>query len=117
MVLHQTLSVIVQEGGARADRLFRLLCGAGPLSELGKSDYVELLRAMASPEQRLIEQASDGTIMLGEVGERLTSARDFYAIFPTDEEWRLVSGGRTLGTIPISNAVGVGAVISFAGQR
>ncbi|MFD2053660.1 DEAD/DEAH box helicase [Mesorhizobium calcicola] len=117
VVLHQTLSVIVQEGGARADRLYRLLCGAGPLSALDKTDYVELLRTMASPEQRLIEQAPDGTIMLGEIGERLTSARDFYAIFSTDEEWRLVSGGRTLGTIPVSNPVGVGAVISFAGQR
>ncbi|WP_246679353.1 DEAD/DEAH box helicase [Mesorhizobium sp. B1-1-6] len=117
VALHQTLSVIVQDGGARADRLFRLLCGAGPLSALDKTDYVELLRSMASPEQRLIEQAPDGTIMLGEVGERLTSARDFYAIFSTDEEWRLVSGGRTLGTIPISNPVGAGSVISFAGQR
>ncbi|TPJ54729.1 DEAD/DEAH box helicase [Mesorhizobium sp. B2-6-4] len=117
VVLHQTLSVIVQEGGARADRLYRLLCGAGPLSALDKTDYVELLRTMASPEQRLIEQAPDGTIMLGEIGEQLTSARDFYAIFSTDEEWRLVSGGRTLGTIPVSNPVGVGAVISFAGQR
>ncbi|MFB9980162.1 DEAD/DEAH box helicase [Mesorhizobium kowhaii] len=117
VALHQTLSMIVQEGGARADRLFRLLCGAGPLSALDKTDYVELLRSMASPEQRLIEQAPDGTIMLGAIGERLTSARDFYAIFSTDEEWRLVSAGRTLGTIPVSNPVGVGAVISFAGQR
>jgi ATP-dependent Lhr-like helicase len=117
VALHQTLSMITQEGGARADRLFEMICSAGPLSMLRKGDYVELLRGMASPEQRLLEQAPDGTIMLGEIGERLTASRDFYAIFSTDEEWRLVSGGRTLGTIPISNPVGVGVVISFAGQR
>ncbi|MEO3998901.1 DEAD/DEAH box helicase [Mesorhizobium sp. CAU 1732] len=117
VALHQTLSVVTQEGGARADRLFDIICSAGPLSALRKGDYVELLRGMASPEQRLLEQAPDGTIMLGEIGERLTASRDFYAIFSTDEEWRLVSGGRTLGTIPISNPVGVGVVIAFAGQR
>ena len=117
VALHQTLSMITQEGGARADRLFEMICSFGPLSVLRKADYVELLRSMASPEQRLLEQAPDGTIMLGEIGERLTASRDFYAIFSTDEEWRLVSGGRTLGTIPVSNPVGVGVVIAFAGQR
>lgn len=117
VALHQTLSVIAQEGGAKPDRLFATVCSIGPLSALGRSDYVELLRFMASPEQRLLEQAPDGTIMLGEKGEWLTASRDFYAIFTTDEEWRIVSGGHTLGTIPLSNPVGVGAVIIFAGQR
>ncbi|HWW46857.1 MAG TPA: DEAD/DEAH box helicase [Xanthobacteraceae bacterium] len=117
VVLHQILSVITQLGGVRADRLYDTICGPGPLSTFAKRDFVDLLRSMAEPEHGLIEQAPDGTIMLGEAGERLTSSRDFYAIFPTDQEWRLVTGGRTLGTIPISNAVGVGVIIAFAGQR
>jgi ATP-dependent Lhr-like helicase len=117
VILHQILSIITERGGARADRLYRSICGAGPLSVLDKADFVELLRAMASQESRLIEQAPDGTIMLGEVGEILTRGRDFYAIFQSDEEWRLVNGGRTLGAIPIANAVGVGSLLAFAGQR
>lgn len=117
VVLHQTLSLITQLGGARADRLYAIACGAGPLAAFTKTDYIALLRAMAAPELALIEQAPDGTIMLGKEGERLTAARDFYAIFATDQEWKLVTGGRTLGTIPISNPVGVGGIVSFAGQR
>jgi ATP-dependent Lhr-like helicase len=109
--------VIAQEGGAKAGALYQVLCSSGPLSSLTKADYAQLLRGMASTEHRLVEQAPDGTIMLGEQGERLTASRDFYAIFSTDEEWRLVSSGRTLGTIPISNPVGVGVVIAFAGRR
>ena len=50
VVLHQTLSIIVERGGSRADRLYDAICGAGPLSALRKSDYVELLRSMASSE-------------------------------------------------------------------
>jgi ATP-dependent Lhr-like helicase len=117
VVLHQTLSIIAERGGERAERLYRSVCGAGPLRVFEQADYVELLRGMASPESRLIEQARDGTIMLGEEGEALTQARDFYAIFQTDEEWRLVSAGRVLGTIPIINAVGVGSMVIFAGRR
>lgn len=117
VVLHQTLSIIAEKGGARADGLYRTICGSGPLSMLDKNDYVELLKSMAGTEAQLIEQAPDRTLMLGEQGERLASSREFYAIFSSDEEWRLVASGRTLGTIPISNAVGVGIVIVFAGQR
>ncbi|MDN2583394.1 DEAD/DEAH box helicase [Aquibium sp. ELW1220] len=117
VALHQTLSVITQEGGTTAGALYQILCSSGPLSPLTKADYAQLLRGMASTEHRLVEQAPDGTIMLGEGGERLTASRDFYAIFSTDEEWRLVAAGHLLGTIPISNPVGVGVVIAFAGRR
>lgn len=65
----------------------------------------------------LLEQSSDGLLMLGPAGERLTDGRDFYAVFETDEEWRLVTGGRTLGTVPISNVLGIGSLVGFAGRR
>ena len=117
VALHQLLSVITQEGGARADRLFRELCTEGPFGLLSKADFATMLRAAAAPEVALVEQAPDGLIMLGARGERLVAGRDFYAVFESDEEWRLVAGGRTLGTIPIVNALGVGSLIGFAGRR
>lgn len=52
-----------------------------------------------------------------EIGEQPTAGRDFYAVFSTDEEWRIVCGGRTLGAIPISKPAAVEVVIAFAGQR
>lgn len=117
VALHQTLSVITERGGAKAELLYQLICGAGPLSALSQADYIELLRAMASPETRLIEQAPDRTIMLGELGEKIAFSRDFYAIFPSDEEWRLVHNARQLGTVPIANVFGIGSLIAFAGRR
>jgi ATP-dependent Lhr-like helicase len=72
---------------------------------------------MASGEEPLLGQAPDGTIMLGPMGERITSSRDFYANFQSKEEWRIVNQGRTLGTIPLINAFGVGSIVGFAGRR
>lgn len=117
VTLHQTLAIIAQEGGARPDALYRTLTGAGPFRAISSNDYIALLRHMASDEVQLIEQSPDGLVMLGEQGEKLVAGRDFYAVFQTDEEWRLVANGRTLGTIPLSNVIAVGALLVFGGQR
>lgn len=93
------------------------LCRQGPFTTLTKTDFVDLLRGMGNGDAALIEQAPDGSLMLGAEGERLTASRDFYANFATDEEWRLVHSGRTLGTLPIVNALVVGSIIGFAGRR
>lgn len=117
VVLHQILSIICERGGEKTPRLYADICGKGPLASLGKAGFVAMLRAMADPEVKLVEQAPDGTIMLGEAGEAITTGRDFYAIFETDQEWKLVSERSTLGTIPVANSVGVGSLLAFAGRR
>lgn len=117
VLLHQVLSLIVQIGGMRADALYDALCGPGPFASISKSDLATLLRAMASQENRLIEQAPNGLIMLAERGERLTDGRDFYAVFQSDAEWKVVADGRPLGSIPLSNAIGEGHLVIFAGRR
>lgn len=116
-LLHQTLSIIVERGGAKADAIFGLLGGSGPFDSVFPKDFVDLLRHAASPSVSIIEQAPDGVLMLGKRGEQLTLSRDFYAMFQGDQEWRLVIGSKTLGTIPLSNAVAKGNLVVFAGQR
>ncbi len=46
-----------------------------------------------------------------------TSGRDFYALFESDAEWKLVANGCPLGTVPIVNMFGIGSVICFVGRR
>jgi ATP-dependent Lhr-like helicase len=116
-LLHQTLSIISERGGARADALFRLLGGPGPFQSVTPIDYADLLRCATAPQTKLIEQAPDGTLMLGERGEQIVQSRDFYALFQGEAEWRLVVGPKVLGTIPISNVVAKGNLVLFAGRR
>lgn len=116
-LLHQCLSVIAERGGARADALYRTLCGPGPFASVTPTLFGRVLRGMGSPEARLLEQAPDGLLMLGEAGEKLVASRDFYALFESSEEWRLVNGGRALGTIPLNNPVAPDGLLVFAGRR
>ena len=117
VALHQTLSTIASNGGIRPDVAHRAICGRDSYLAMKPSDYADLLRGAAREGVDLIEQSSEGLLMLGPAGERLTDGRDFYAVFQTDEEWRLVAGGRTLGTVPISNVLGIGSLVGFAGRR
>ncbi len=99
-LLHQTLSLIAEKGAAKADSLYRMLCGPGVFSSVTPGDFAEILRHAAGPANKLIEQAPDGTLMLAEKGERIVQSRDFFALFRSDDEWRLIVGAKTLGTIP-----------------
>lgn len=114
-LIQQTLSMVAQHGGVTAQRAWRDLCGDGPFGAIDERQYTTFLRCLG--ERRLLEQASDGTLLLGEVGERVVEHYSFYAAFATPEEYRLVCGGKTLGSLPIDSPVTVGMGIIFAGRR
>lgn len=116
-LVHQILSVITQRGGIRPAPVYQLLCGPGPFASFTQGEFATLLRHLGQKEVGLIEQAPDGTLMLGPAGEAIVQSRDFFAVFEAPQEWRLVSGSRTLGTLPISTPVHVDSLVVFAGRR
>ncbi|EJT3867120.1 DEAD/DEAH box helicase [Vibrio tarriae] len=114
-LLHQILAVIAQWGGIRADQLFNLLCKEGPFQKVGVDDFKGLLGHMGNTN--LITQLGNGELVLGILGERITSHYSFYAVFKTPEEYRVINGTKTLGTLPIDSLVLVGQNIVFGGKR
>lgn len=117
VALHQTLSLIGSGGAVKPAAAYRALCGPDSFLAMRPADYADLLRGAGRQGVDLIEQSPNGLLMLGAEGEKLVAGRDFYAIFSTDREWRLISGGRTIGTVPIVNVLGVGSIVGFAGRR
>ena len=117
-LLQQTLALIAERGGLHAREAWSLLCGkAGPFSSVPPGLYADLLRRMGDPEVALIEQAPDGTLLLGRAGEKLVDHYEFYAVFATSEEFRVMHGSRTLGTLPVEFPLMIGATIIFGGRR
>jgi ATP-dependent Lhr-like helicase len=114
-LVQQILSLVAQRGGLRADDGWRALCATGPFGEVGAPMFGALLRDLAACD--LVTQTHDGTIVLGLEGERLVNRYDFYTAFVTTEEYRLLVGPRTLGTLPIGRPVIAGDLMLFAGQR
>lgn len=114
-LLHQVLALVAQWGGVRADQLFELLCKNGPFQHTTASHFKSLLQHMGS--QELITQISSGELVLGIKGERLVDHYSFYAVFKTPEEYRIIVGNKTLGTLPIDSLVLAGQHIVFSGRR
>ncbi|WP_027251200.1 DEAD/DEAH box helicase [Photobacterium halotolerans] len=114
-LLHQILAVIAQWGGVRAEQVFNLLCTEGPFQQISVDIFKTLLIHMGNKE--LITQLGNGELVLGLLGESITSHYSFYAVFNTPEEYRVVSGTKTLGSIPIDSLLLVGQHIVFGGKR
>ncbi len=114
-LVQQTLSVIAERGGVRAAPLWKLLAKTGPFRAVDQTLFAEFLRALH--DKRLVSQMDDGTLLLGEVGERIVAHYSFYAAFATPEEWRLVADGRTLGTLPVEHPLIPDGLLVYAGRR
>lgn len=114
---HQVLSVVAERGGASARRLYATLCDRGPFRRVDPPLFLRLLRRLGDPEVALLEQAPDGTLLLGREGERLVEHYSFYAVFHTLEEYRVVAQGKPLGTLPVSDVLVAGMTIVFSGRR
>lgn len=113
--LHQILAVIAQWGSVRADQLYSLLCEQGPFKEISIQHFKKLLSHMG--KVLLIQQLNSGELVLGAEGERLTNSYTFYAVFKTPEEFRIVAGSRTLGTLPVDSLILKDQHIIFGGRR
>jgi len=114
-LVQQTLSVIGQYGGVRADQLWTLLCKTGPFIKVDQNLYAKFLRGLA--EHELITQVNSNELVLGVRGEKLVEHFTFYTAFNTPEEYRLESNGNILGTVPIDKPLILGQHIIFAGKR
>ncbi|GJJ02094.1 ATP-dependent helicase [Duganella rhizosphaerae] len=112
--VQQLLSLIAQRGGITAADAYRTLCNTGPFESVSKSDFIELLSHLGATE--ILQQESSGVLLHGPLGSKLVNHYSFYAAFSSEEEFRVVAGSKTLGSIPVSSAISVGDFILFAAK-
>jgi ATP-dependent helicase Lhr and Lhr-like helicase len=114
-LVQQLLSSIAQYGGLQAVQAFRLLCATpAPFERVSKDAFSELLRTLGQKE--ILTQDHSGLLLHGRIGDKIVNHYSFYAAFSSDEEFRIVSGGKTLGTIPVSQMMTPGQRILFGGR-
>lgn len=116
-LVHQILALVTQYGGMSAAGLFRQLCGQGAFQNISQNLFILVLKQMGSSKAKLLEQADDGSLLLGEIGEQIVSRYDFYAVFQTPEEYRLESRSQILGQVPAQAYYAPEQYFIFAGRR
>lgn len=114
-LVQQVMSYIAQNGGATIGQLFGLLCASGsPFAGISKEEFMEFVRHLGQKD--LLIQESSGLLLHGALGEKFVNHYTFYAAFATDEEYRIVAGGKFLGTLPVSQMLTPEQRILFAGK-
>lgn len=114
-LIQQLLSAIAQHNGATAQHLYRLLCSPKtPFAGISTAEFASLLDHLGHKE--LLIQDSSGALLHGPVGEKIVNHHTFYAAFMADEEFQIVAGAKTLGSLPVMLMLTVGQRIVFAGK-
>lgn len=114
-LIQQLLSAMAQYGGLQAAQAYMLLCSPhAPFSGVSKEDFGELLRHLGQEE--ILTQDGSGLLLHGRIGDKLVNHYSFYAAFTSEEEFRIVAGGKTLGTLPVEQMLTVGQRILFGGR-
>lgn len=114
-LVQQVLSLIAQHGGITAQQGYDVLCRQGPFREVSVRQYMAVLKDLGNAD--LITQTHDGTLVLDLTGERLINHFDFYAAFSRSEEYRLMTGGTEIGSLPILGPLSEGTYLIFGGKR
>ena len=114
-LIQQLLSLIAQHGGASPAQAHQTLCSHGPFARVTSTLFAKLLHVLGAAD--LLIQAADGLLLLGAAGERIVNHHSFYAAFRTAPEYRLIAGGRALGTLPVDYPLMPGSLLIFGGRR
>ena len=97
--------------------MYETLCRQGPFRKVSTEQFARLLRQMGSAEIALIEQAPDGNLLLGSLGEKVVEHYSFYAVFQTSEDYRVLLGSKQIGVLPMTSVFVPDMTIILSGRR
>lgn len=114
-LVHQVLSVIAQFGGITALSLYDQLVTHGAFYRTKQQEFIQLLKSIA--EHDLIEQTTEGNLILGLLGEKIVRRFDFYSVFKSPDEIKVIFNGRVVGTISNDPGIIVDTYLILSGKR
>lgn len=114
-LVHQVLSVIAQFGGITALNLYDQLVSHGAFYRTKQQEFIQLLKSIA--EHDLIEQTTEGNLILGLLGEKIVRRFDFYSVFKSPDEIKVIFNGRVVGTISNDPGIIVDTYLILSGKR
>ncbi len=114
-LVQQVLSVIAERGGAMAADLFGTLVAGGGFTNVDERTFTDTLKCMGKAD--LIEQAPEGLLIAGLLGEKIVRSHDFYVAFVVHEEYRVSHAGHHVGNISVSPEFKVDGFLILAGRR
>lgn len=99
ILLHQALSITKGHSGIRLTDLIKQLKENFAFNQIDPSEIEEILNHLI--EIDFLEKLQQ-EVIIGVEGEKIVNSRDFYSVFKTEENFKVVNAGNTIGEIPFS---------------
>lgn len=99
ILLHQALSITKGNSGIRLIDLTKQLKENFTFNQIELPDIEEILNHLI--EIDLLEKLRQ-EVIIGVEGEKIVNSRDFYSVFRSEANFKVVNAGNTIGEIPFS---------------
>ncbi|WP_300433954.1 DEAD/DEAH box helicase [Christiangramia sp.] len=113
LLLHQLLSIVKQYSGIQTKDLIHELSENPVFEHISTEDIETLLHY--SIEEDFLERIRT-ELILGLAGEKIVNSRDFYSVFSTDPDFKVIHSGRKVGQIPFSPQIQVNENLLLAAK-
>jgi ATP-dependent Lhr-like helicase len=99
ILVHQALSITKGHSGIRLTELINQLQENAAFNQIELSEIDEILKHLI--EIDFLEKLQH-EVIIGVEGEKVVNSRGFYSVFKTEENFKVVNAGNTIGEIPFS---------------
>jgi len=99
ILVHQALSITKGHSGIKLTDLTKQLKENFTFNQIEVSEIEEILNHLI--EIDFLEKLQH-EVIIGVEGEKIVNSRDFYSVFKTEENFKVVNAGNTIGEIPFS---------------
>lgn len=99
ILVHQALSITKENSGLQLSNLINKLKENFAFKQIEISEIELILNHLI--EIDLLEKLQ-GEVIIGIEGEYIVNSRDFYSVFKTEDNFKVINSGNTIGQIPFS---------------
>ncbi len=99
ILVHQALSITKGHSGVLLTELIKQLKENSAFNLIEKIEIEEILQYLI--EIDFLEKLQH-EVIIGVEGEKVVNSREFYSVFKTEENFKVVNAGNTIGEIPFS---------------
>lgn len=113
ILLHQMLSIVKQNSGCKRKDLMEKMRLNFAFKNISTDDKEEIIDELLKTDfLELVER----DLIIGVDGEKVVNHRDFYSVFKTEPNFKVVNAGKTIGEIPFSPQIKVDENILLAAR-
>jgi ATP-dependent Lhr-like helicase len=113
ILLHQMLSMVKGTSGMKKDELIKRIAANYAFKNIPADQVDQIIKHLVEMD---FFESIGGELIIGVEGEKIVNSRDFYTVFSSDPNFKVIHAGKGIGEIPFSIQVRVDENILLAAR-